>query len=457
MVETWAKRNAPPFAVLVDRREPLLDLKLKLLTPMFGGGVKPGQPDLSLPVRASAIRGHLRFWWRACVVAAMGSADELFAEEASIWGQAHRSGMSAAAPSAIEVDVLEERYSERSLRPCQVPLPDQTGKLQPHWTTSQPPRGLDDLAYVFWPFGESRQQPKAADALWDLEFRLRCYATPGATAARTEQLSRAVSAAVWAWVTFGGLGARTRRGCGALACQSAGFHPPSVQGASEWILRQANMHVRSGPNVLPVPALHGAELLIGMRIAEPIAAWREAVRQMKEYRQGVEVGRNRGESSNRPGRSRWPEPDSLRQQLPIPDRKHQPAHDARPYYPRADLGLPILFQRMGDNNVTVTMAASGVGTERMASPIILKPLAVADDGAVPLILLLKAPHVWDEETPGVNLTLNTTSPVSTSDLFDPVKSGGVKPMQGRQTAREGLMAFAQTQLKTAAHILDGSS
>ena len=33
-----------------------------LITPMFGGGVTPGEVDRDLPIRAGALRGQLRFW-----------------------------------------------------------------------------------------------------------------------------------------------------------------------------------------------------------------------------------------------------------------------------------------------------------------------------------------------------------------------------------------------------------
>ena len=37
----------------------------QLITPLYGGGVTPGEFDPLTPVRGSEIRGHLRFWWRA--------------------------------------------------------------------------------------------------------------------------------------------------------------------------------------------------------------------------------------------------------------------------------------------------------------------------------------------------------------------------------------------------------
>ena len=38
----------------------------ELITPLFGGGVNPGEADPVTIIRGTAIRGHLRFWWRAC-------------------------------------------------------------------------------------------------------------------------------------------------------------------------------------------------------------------------------------------------------------------------------------------------------------------------------------------------------------------------------------------------------
>ena len=42
----------------VEQRE----YRLRLVTPMFGGGARAGKPDEKLPIRPSSIRGHLRYW-----------------------------------------------------------------------------------------------------------------------------------------------------------------------------------------------------------------------------------------------------------------------------------------------------------------------------------------------------------------------------------------------------------
>ena len=51
-------------------------------------GVKAGEPDTQMPIRASAIRGQLRYWWRflATNPALLISGEDLFNAERDIWG-----------------------------------------------------------------------------------------------------------------------------------------------------------------------------------------------------------------------------------------------------------------------------------------------------------------------------------------------------------------------------------
>lgn len=39
-------------------------IRCELVTPLHGGGVVARESDEKLPVRVTAIRGQLRFWWR---------------------------------------------------------------------------------------------------------------------------------------------------------------------------------------------------------------------------------------------------------------------------------------------------------------------------------------------------------------------------------------------------------
>jgi len=59
---------------------------IQLITPIFGGGIKPGENDPEMLIRPSSIRGHLRFWWRATKGAKFESASQLFDREGEVWG-----------------------------------------------------------------------------------------------------------------------------------------------------------------------------------------------------------------------------------------------------------------------------------------------------------------------------------------------------------------------------------
>lgn len=98
--------TAPSISSLIRRREPLLAVELAVVTPMFGGGAVPRQTDPDLPIRGASIRGHLRFWWRACMARHYATVDELFAAEAQIWGKAAKAAVGRAdGPSDVDVVV----------------------------------------------------------------------------------------------------------------------------------------------------------------------------------------------------------------------------------------------------------------------------------------------------------------------------------------------------------------
>ena len=82
--------------------ESVVTASCKLITPMYGGGVKPGEVDRDMPIRASALRGQLRFWWRLLHGADKDSTD-LFIAESALWG-----GISSDGPQASKVAVQVE-------------------------------------------------------------------------------------------------------------------------------------------------------------------------------------------------------------------------------------------------------------------------------------------------------------------------------------------------------------
>ena len=57
--------------------------KYKVITPLYGGGEETQKPDSVTTVRASEVRGHLRFWWRA--LHGDWKLDKLKTEEAKLF------------------------------------------------------------------------------------------------------------------------------------------------------------------------------------------------------------------------------------------------------------------------------------------------------------------------------------------------------------------------------------
>src|SRR5437763_7643730 len=83
--------------------------KYELITPLFGGGVEPGVNDDLTPISGKAIRGHLRFWWRATRGGQFGGGEgglrKMKETEAIIWGAA--STPDKPSPSQVQIEVCE--------------------------------------------------------------------------------------------------------------------------------------------------------------------------------------------------------------------------------------------------------------------------------------------------------------------------------------------------------------
>jgi len=90
---------APALSVLnTAHRKSVIELDVDVVTPLFGGSATPGETDAYHPVRAASVRGHLRFWWRACHAARYATSDALFAAESALWGNTET-------PSVAQVEV----------------------------------------------------------------------------------------------------------------------------------------------------------------------------------------------------------------------------------------------------------------------------------------------------------------------------------------------------------------
>lgn len=288
----------------------------KLVTPMYGGGVRAGEVDRGLPIRAPSIRGQLRFWWRVAHGPFKSSRD-MFERERQIWGGIAEDGP-VASLVAVKVQcatasdtqlVASEREQDRGIRYAFGPA---TINGVAQWLCS---------GYAF-----------------DLALSY------------PQSIAHEVQVALRWWASFGGVGARTRRGFGAVFV--AGVEPVSREMVTE---------------------VGGWLAFSGNATGNVADAWRKAVGCLFDFRQGSGIGRR--SARPRPGRSYWPEPDQIRRFTGREARgRHKPEHPAGNVFPRAAFGLPIRFEFKGspDEPPVMELLPAG-GEDRMASPLILRP------------------------------------------------------------------------------------
>ncbi|RDI95594.1 type III-B CRISPR module RAMP protein Cmr1 [Meiothermus sp. QL-1] len=342
---------------------------------MFGGSAIPREVDRENPVRAASVRGHLRFWWRATAGARYATAEELFRAEEEIWGSAERYGR-------VALRVVEQR-GEQEVRPSDL-VPDRgtarTGPME---------------RFFLHPFNENkRENTPEAFGLQSVAFTLEL--TLNLAESEKEHLRRAIRA----WIAFGGIGARTRRGVGALEVTEdlKDWLPSSPEQLREWFSVQP-------PKEVCHTTLAGAVVRLGParrpEAKDPYkghAAWRELGRFWARFRKGhfVEDPKTNETMAYTPmAGGKWLDHQTL---LAFQHGQKQIAL-AKPY-----LGLPIVYQRLG-KSFSGTLEAVHTGGRRMASPVILKPIVFADGSIRPAVIILNAPVPTRIRVNGEELTL----------------------------------------------------
>lgn len=370
---------------------------IRLVTPLFGGGVDASEPDPTLPIRGTSIRGQLQFWWRATRGASCSTRDALFRRHAEVWGTTEQA-------SPVEVEVRDVQAA--APRPCaRYEWNQQARKGQGGWRLSwEVPFRNTALPYALFSFQGQLPPSSSRDA--QPEELPAQFIENGSFTLRVrfpEVLRQEVETAIRAWVNLGGLGARTRRGCGSLFCRE--LVPKDFNDLQQWFRARA---VSDSDVVREWPTLPRA-LLICTEQRPPLEAWDSVIALLRNFRQGVDFARNPGQQQNRPGRSRYPEPETIREIPGSGANRQLSGHQRLPHipadaFPRAELGLPIVFHFQGrgeppgrsdlpDLTLYPETGSDGKARERMASPLILKPLALANGQAVSLIMRLLTPRL----------------------------------------------------------------
>jgi len=357
-----------PNSVITQVRE------YELITPLFGGGITTGEADPVLIIRATEIRGQLRFWWRAC---RGGKFDDNLAAmkqaENEIWGAAYKKGEKPPSHEEtvqIDIEIINQgvpiHFSDRSIPP-----------------------------YAAFPL---QSDPKPVRR--DISFKM--------TVSYPAKHKEEVEAALWAWETFGGVGARTRRGFGALHLLTVnGKKSPDIDRTRVEADIQEKLTEFVAPGKHPEGSPHFSQNLVFkvLRYPQntlPSAVWLNLIGRLKNFRQA--------RSNGTAGRSLWPEPGAIRHLTGLRDKL-----PSIQKFPRAAFGLPIVFHFTGKNAPADTTLQGTEGEiERLASPLILRPMGCSNNQVVGLALILEGsrpvpgPLKLIEKETGVSQTVQET-------------------------------------------------
>jgi CRISPR-associated protein Cmr1 len=318
----------------------------KLITPLFGGGVKPLEADPVTIIRGSEIRAQLRFWWRACRGGQFSNVEDLKKAEDAIWGKAHKKGEEALKHDEtvqIVVEVLAKGVAK-------IPFPK---KRQFKYN---PDSGVPQYAaFPLQPSQKERESedPREREVQEGVSFKL----TLSFPASHRSE----IAAALWAWETFGGIGGRTRRGFGALRCISIEENGRQwkpelapVNDVEGWIKKRLTEFGIQGRAPAGCPYLSPTMQMESTKAyGSSKDCWKDIVDTLKRFRQ----------------RQGWPEKEAIRA---ISSSSPDQQQSKRYKFPKAPFGLPIIFD---PDDKKLTLEGATDGKDRLASPLILRPLA----------------------------------------------------------------------------------
>ncbi|VEG12225.1 type III-B CRISPR module RAMP protein Cmr1 [Moraxella cuniculi] len=378
-------------------------LHCELITPMYGGGVISTKVDEKMPIRASAIRGQLRFWWRL-LAKHQWNLEDIAKAEQKLWGGM---GIGDADGQAGQVLLRVKNCSKPNIEAWARYLPNHKQKL------ILTPEKWANVPYALFPAqGKLRNKGTEIEEnphellregfTWELQVAF----LPSIEQVKNELLKSeqpSFETQVWEsirwWSNFGGVGARTRRGLGAVQIQQNQFFTKIIsKDEVERLGFCVQMKVVSSNSVYQ--------------------SWEYAVKALEKFRQ-IGVGRNDHSS-----RSHWSEPDAIRAITGQSIAKHSQRKTKGDIFPRAGFGLPIIT-KFKDNNpkgddtskyvdpITTTLKlkyrkdanADWEVYERLSSPLILRPYL-------------------DEQNQWHSLVLVLNEPLYQSELFQPVLEVG---------------------------------
>lgn len=339
-----------------------ITLHLRLITPLFGGGYEPREVDPVCIIRPASIRGHLRFWWRALYGGQYASASKLFEAEAQIWGAAAKDDQPGAGKVGVRVTNVRWNGQKKTVK-----------DFSPR---GSPAKEGPQAQYLLYPFQEQKNQNLPPAKGYDgVEFTLQVTFAPGVTSEQRQRVENTLKA----WIALGGVGARTRRGCGALTVtqeQGKWLPPADPEKRKAWFA--SLLPPGPPPQSAHLSLLSGARIVCGPPKKDGIDALYDLGSFWARFRKGHVGSQQYSPMSG----SRWQ--DYRGALLQFQKRYPDTIALAKPF-----LGLPIVYQKFKNAPYAPTIEAAETG--RMASPVILKPLALANGQVCPMCVVMWAP------------------------------------------------------------------
>lgn len=364
------------------------EYEIQVITPIFGGGVEKGKNDPITLIRSSSIRGHLRSWWRVTRGLKYKTVPDLLQRESEIWGSVDN-------PSPVLIEVKKiNNIAPQNRPPPDYGFPNRFGPEAYALFSAKENNfdicreGLSFTLILRWPKHEKLRQMR------DKENEELAKLNKPTKKKIIDDIGPDIDEALQTWVNFGGIGGRTRRGCGALF--SGQLAPKSIDDLDGYAFR---ILYKPGPS-------------------NPLDAWSQSVKVLQDFRQSFRGSKHKKMIPTRKGtkaiqaygRSYWPEPDSIRKitgcALKKPNMNnfdHSLPQTSIEFFPRAELGLPILFHfadgpgkkpaksNLDPPDVTlIPVAPNGRDGTRMASPVITRPLKLSTGENIAIIVVLHA-------------------------------------------------------------------
>lgn len=367
---------APPSFAPVENSDNYLTYKCELITPMAGGGTKSWMPDRINPVRSQDVKGQLRFWWRT--MTNFPDSTSLKKREDEVWGSTDTAGK-----------IRLKTQLDSKLTPDDLVNIEENDRGILQFADANLP------AYVLFPL-QGQKDLHTYRLINKLKFTLTISISDTTVKAEIEN-------AVKLWLLFGGLGARTRRGCGSIYCPEV---MREFQGVNELaaFVEKINKDDPAASHSSPFPVLANCTLATKQcpTTSDPAKEWRSFLDSYGQFRQGPGIGRN-PVRNRRPGRTRWPEADAIRRITGNANSQHKPVHPAGNWFPRGAYGMPVQSEfKNAPGDPSGKFFLQPKGKERWPSPVFLKVIKLNDTTTLRVCLILNH-AVPESELTGDNL------------------------------------------------------